>query len=202
MANFAQGAKLLISDGELDPVFFEIANLININNSNITADEIDTSSHSKGVWRTFKQGLKDRGNIDIEGFYVVDESLLDEGEAQEIIDELFNSGEIRVIKLAWPLGGCEYFVQEVMGYIAQRRQPEAPVDDLLDFSATIKVASPRFENEYNKDDEEIKITEFDKQLEYEKGSSAELILNGLFSTQPLTKIVKEGYITKEFDLYN
>ncbi len=139
---FGQGTKLLISDrDETSPEYLEVAELTNISGPDATSDEIDYTSHSSPEgWRQFIQGLKDAGQVTMDGNVVTDESLLDEGEAQDIIDESFNYGGHIPMVLAWPVfGSDDYLVLEFTGIVMERRQIEAPVDDLLDFSAMIKI---------------------------------------------------------------
>jgi len=140
-AQFGQGTKLLISDrDESEPSYVDVAELTNISGLDATADEIDYTSHSSYEgWRQFIQGLKDAGGLDIDGNYVTDESLLNSGEGQDIIDEAFNYGGHIPMAIAWPVkGSSDYLVLEFVGFLTARRNPSAPVDDLIDFSATIK----------------------------------------------------------------
>ena len=142
---FAQGTKFLLSDADdVSPHFIEIAELTSIGGPEPTSDEIDYTSHSspKG-WRQFIQGLKDGGSVSLEGNMVVDEdNLLDSDEGQTILEEAFRDGDIREMVVAWPIKGRDndYLIVEFEGFVQEPRQASAPVDDLIDFSATIKIS--------------------------------------------------------------
>jgi len=201
-AKLGQGTKLLISDGEPIPTFFEVAELTSIGQSGVEADSIDCTSHSNFEgWRQFLQGLKDTGRVEIEGNFVTNEDdFFTNKEEQSIVDQLFNAGEIRLMKLAWPMGNNKFFVQEFEGFVSERRSPSAAYDDLIDFSAQIKIAQTRLEKTYNSETAADIDSTFNGDQKVSKNKSAAFLMELLFGVRG-DEVLKDSYTAFEHQLY-
>ena len=117
---FAHGAKLTVDTA--------IANLTNIAGLSVSADMIDVTTHdSENAWREFVQGLKDAGEVVIEGNLVTET-------AANVLFTKFESGvvtedcTIEIGDITWTFDA-----------LIQDFETEAPHDDKASFTATLKV---------------------------------------------------------------
>ena len=122
-ATFAHGTKLHIGTDE-------IGEITNVSGPTPTSDELDTTSHGADGWRTFIQGLKDGGTVTIDGNFS-DEAA----DNQSVLHTKFASGDVENCAVEWPDGTIWSFD----AFVQEPQQPDAPVDDVLTFSATLKV---------------------------------------------------------------
>lgn len=123
---FAQGTILSIT---ISSVLTPIAKLTSVTGLDISADEIDVTTHdSADGYRQFEQGLKDAGSVEIEG-------ILDLSASQVALKTLLDSGAVAVMKIDFPddLGHWDF-----SGFITAL-STDAPIDDKISFSASIKV---------------------------------------------------------------
>jgi predicted secreted protein len=125
--NFGYGSKFKAT---ISAVLTEIAGLTNIKGLDLSADEIDTTAHNTADgYRTFVQGLKDGGTIEIEGYY----------------SNLASQIGLKTIFDAGASTACEIiFAGTSMGTWTFNAIPtglstEAPLDGLVGFTASLKV---------------------------------------------------------------
>lgn len=109
-------------------VLTPIANLTNIGGVDISADDIDATSHDSDGYREFVQGLKDAGEVSVEGNF-------DGSASQEALATLLDSGDTVAMTIVFPESVATWSFN---GYVKQLGT-EAPFDDKIGFSATIKV---------------------------------------------------------------
>ena len=128
---FAHGTKLQMSDMEETPEFSDIALLESISGPSMSADEIDITTHdSEDGFREFIQGLKDPGEVTVEGYFMPTEDS-----HTDLID-VYESGDVTDFKIIFPdASDTEFtfkaFVTEV--------EIESPLDDKTTFSASFKL---------------------------------------------------------------
>lgn len=110
-------------------VLTPIASLTSITGVELSADEIDVTAHdSPDGYREYAQGLRDSGSVAIEGNFTGDTS-------HEALKTLFDSGDTVAMSITFPgtLGNWTF-----NGFITGF-STDAPMEDKLTFSATIKV---------------------------------------------------------------
>lgn len=129
MAERALGTKLKIGKTTSTPV----AGLTSIGGLELSADSIDvTTLDSEGGYREFIAGLKDAGEVSLEG-YLNPKT----GKGQKELYDLFESGDVEDFIIEFPsdLGASWEFKGVVTGF-----STSADLEDPLSFSATIQVS--------------------------------------------------------------
>jgi len=127
MAKRALGTKLLI--GDTTPV--EVAGLTSIGGLELSADTIDVTTLASDGYREFIAGLKDGGEVSLEGYFEPEE-----GKGQKELYDLFESGETTKFKIQFPNNIASWeFDGVVTGF-----STGADLEDPLAFSCTIKVS--------------------------------------------------------------
>lgn len=128
----AFGALLQRGDGAVPENFTTVAELANIS-APISRDEIDGTHHqSPGGWRQFKPGLKS-GEISFEGNYLANDPS--HNAATGMLAD-FNSGVIRNYRITWPGTSVVWLAPAFL----REFEPEAPVEDKLGMSGTLRIA--------------------------------------------------------------
>jgi len=125
---FAFGTQFSVTVNSVKTV---VGNLTSINGVEITADEIDTTTHDTADgYRTFEQGLKDAGSVTLEGYYTGADS-------QVALKTLIDSGDSTACEIAFPatLGAAWTF----NGFVTAFATSE-PFDDKIGFTASVKVS--------------------------------------------------------------
>lgn len=123
---FAKGTVFSVTVGS---VLTPIASLTNIGGVELSADDVDVTAHdSADDYREFIQGLKDGGSVSIEGNYTHHTS-------QIALKTLFDSGDTVAMEIDFPDALATWSFN---GYI-NGFSTDAPLDDKLTFSASIKV---------------------------------------------------------------
>ena len=123
---FANGTVFSVTVSE---VLTAVASLTNIGGVELSADDVDVTAHdSADDYREFLQGLKDGGSVSIEGNYTHHTS-------QIALKTLFDSGATVAMKIEFPSALATWTFN---GYI-NGFSTDAPLDDKLTFSASIKV---------------------------------------------------------------
>ncbi len=109
-----------------------IAELTSITGPGVSADAIDVTSHgSANTFREFLAGVKDGGEISIEGNLVV----TDAGQMALITD--ITDGSVDAYTLTYPNTDASTWT---FSALVTAFQINAPFDDKLGFSATLKVS--------------------------------------------------------------
>lgn len=125
MAQNAHGTFLNVT---INSTLTPIAEITNIDGIEISADDIDVTSHDSEGWREFVQGLKDAGEVSIEGNFNGDNS-------QAGLLALLKTGESVAMQIAFPEDVATWYFN---GYV-KGLSTGAPMDDKIAFAATIKV---------------------------------------------------------------
>lgn len=124
MAVFAQGAVLKLGSTTISEV-------TSISSPNLSADTIDVTTHgSTGRYREFIQGLRDGGEITIEGMYNTSSSAT-------IVAQLNTSTTVTATVDFPTTPSTTRFTASV---ICTAFSSEAPVDGAISYSATFKVS--------------------------------------------------------------
>lgn len=124
--HFAHGTQFSVT---VATVLTAIAELTSITGVEITVDEVDVSSHdSEDAFREFTSGMKDAGSVSIEGNFINDAS-------QTALYDLAVSGETVAMEIVFPDSLGEWTFD---GFVTSF-STDAPMDDKISFSATIKV---------------------------------------------------------------
>lgn len=127
MGKSAFGTTLSVTIGA---VLTPIAELTNIDGVAVEADDIDTTTHnSADGYRTYEQGLRDGGSVEIEGIFINDASQIG-------LKTLFDSGALVACEIGFPAGLAHW---EFNAYV-KALSNGAPIDDRLSFAATLKVS--------------------------------------------------------------
>ncbi len=105
-----------------------VTNLTNISGPSMSADTIDVTDHSStNRYREFVQGLRDGGEVSVEGNYVYAEAV-----------KVYNAFESNAVQagviITFPNGNTITFDAVVTSF-----EPSAPHDDKISYSATLKV---------------------------------------------------------------
>lgn len=126
MGVFGNGAVLTLGSA--------IANLTGISGPNLSADTIDVTTHdSADGFREFIGGLKDGGEISLEGNFT-------DAAAANVLITLFSSGEVTSgATLTVPSTDTSGTAILTFDGIVTGYEIDAPHDDKITFSATIKV---------------------------------------------------------------
>jgi predicted secreted protein len=117
----------------------EIGELTSIGGVKLTADELDLTHHgSPGKFREVIQGLRDGGDLAIEGNLVPD----DAGQAALLVHyNTDEDGGIEAMMVTYPDGST----WEFSAFVKELDFGNAPVDGKLDFSATLRISGlPEF----------------------------------------------------------
>lgn len=109
-----------------------VAGLTSISGLDLSADTIDTTTLDGDGYRTFIGGLKDGGEVSIEGYLIPAT-----GKGQQELYTLFDSGEVEDFTIEFPADTKAKWEFEgiVTGF-----STSADLEDPLAFSATIKVS--------------------------------------------------------------
>lgn len=109
-----------------------IAEITNLGGPSLAADSLDVTSHdSSNGYREFIQGLRDGGELSIEGnFYPGDSN----GQAGLLTD--FNAGTVQSFVMTFPASTGTTWT---FSAIVTAFETTAPVDDKMGFSATLKI---------------------------------------------------------------
>jgi predicted secreted protein len=134
-ARIGHGSKFRVGDGASPEVFTAIAEVTSITPPSITRDVIDaTNADSPDGWREHIPGLKDGGEVSIEGNFIPGGT----GDQQLIVAQLDTFA--RSYQIEFPNGEIWDFKAFCTAY-----EPSAPFDDKMTFSATFKVSGkPQF----------------------------------------------------------
>ncbi len=125
---FGHGTELDLGDGA-------VAQLTNISGPNFSADSIDVTDHdSEDRYREFIQGLRDGGEVSLEGNYLY-------AVASAVLTKFNTDANISDATITLPNGaGVFTFDCFVTGFSVG-----APHDDKISFSATVKITGkPEF----------------------------------------------------------
>ena len=123
MAFFANGATFKLGSTT-------VAEVTSISGIDLTADSIDVTTHgSTSRYREFIQGLRDGGEISIEGNYTTASSSL-------IVTQLNTSATVTAVITLPTTPSSTAFTATV---ITTGFSTEAPVDGVIPFTATFKV---------------------------------------------------------------
>ncbi len=116
----------------VSPTQKTVGEITNIGGLALEADTIETTTMgSADGYREHQQGLKDAGEVSLEGFAEFD----DEGQTELLT--LFNSGALTDFEIAFPAEtGAKWTFKGVVTAI----EYEAGLEDNISFSATIKVS--------------------------------------------------------------
>ena len=136
MAHFAHGTALKIGDAASPEVFTEIAEVTSISGPGMAADAIETTHHSvTDFTRTFIAGLKDYGEVSIEG------NFLPAGGTQDVSTGLLKKYEDRTLtnyQLVFTDAGNTPWA---LTALVTAFEPANPFDDKSSFSCTLKLSS-------------------------------------------------------------
>lgn len=123
MAFFANGATFKLGTTT-------VAEVTSISGPNFTADSLDVTTHgATNRYREFIQGLRDGGEISIEGNYTTASSAL-------IVTQLNTTSTVTAVVTLPTTPSATAFTATV---IATSFSTEAPVDGVIPFTATFKV---------------------------------------------------------------
>ena len=123
---FANGT---VFSATVSNVLTPIAELTTITGLELQADDVDVTSHdSTDKYKEFAQGLRDGGEISLEGNFMYDSS-------QVALKTLFDAGTAVAMTISFPSSAGEWSFN---GYVKEFSN-DAPFDDKLVFAATIKV---------------------------------------------------------------
>lgn len=115
-----------------------VAGLSNVDTPSGTTEEVDGTGHdSPGGYRELIPGLKDAGEVSLEGFYDPNDESHD-GAAG--LPYLWGTGDVVAWRVRSPAHGANSGV-EFDGYVSAF-QATFPVDGLMGFTATIRASGP------------------------------------------------------------
>ncbi|NNV07775.1 histidine kinase [Geobacillus sp. MMMUD3] len=123
MAQLAMGTKLMVGANS-------IAELTSIGGVELSADTVETTTLDSGGWRTFMQGLKDGGEVSLEGYFNPGDS-----NGQIALYNSFQSGALLPYTILFPFGASWTF-----NGIVTKVSTKADLEDSVPFEATIKVS--------------------------------------------------------------
>lgn len=126
------GTQLQRGDGAVTETFTEIANVTSISGPGMSRETIDVTAHdSPEQWMEFLGGLKDGGEVSADLNY-------DPGEdTHNVLQDDFDDTAPRNYRIVFPDVDQTYWE---VGAILTGLEPEAPYDDKLACSITLKVS--------------------------------------------------------------
>ena len=130
----ALGTLLQVSDGSATPVYATIAEVKSIDGPGLTADTLETTTHSStGAWKEFITGLLDGGELSFDINFVPTSAGHD---AETGLLKAFTSRQRTGFKLVFPDEDATTWAFDglVTGFSVS-----APTDDFLGASVTVKV---------------------------------------------------------------
>jgi len=179
-------------------VLTPIAELLDIAGLELEADDVDLTTHSSANgYRQYVQGLKDGGEVSLEGNFASDSS-------QVALKTLFDSGTTVAMTIAFPNGGG---VWSFNGYV-KGISTDAPHDDKIEFTATIKVTGqPTLTSSSNVYSAVLTIQDelaaaVEGAIVYLNDKTVETLADGVATFTNLTNgtygclIAKDGYVTQ------
>lgn len=114
--------------------YVAIAELTSISGPSLEAQQIDVTSHdSPDMFEEFVAGIKRGGTVDIEGNMVPGDATQD-----ALLDD-FDSGEVVEYQLTFPTSPAVSWTFDAM---VVSYSLDAPFDDKLSFSASLKLSGP------------------------------------------------------------
>jgi len=127
----AKGTELKRGDGATPESFTTILEMVNIGGPDMSVDTLDPTAHSSGGWREVIAGIKDAGEITLEGNFVPDN-------AQHVgLRTDYANGTLRNFQLVFPDAGATTWT---LPCLVTNYGPNSDVADLLKFSVTLKVS--------------------------------------------------------------
>lgn len=121
-------------DGADPEVFTTIAEITNIGGPNLQAEQVEVTSHDSEGWREYVAGLRDGGEISIEGNFVPSDAT-----HTQMIDD-FNSGSENNYRIILPDGEDDATSSKwEFAAICTGLEFTHPADGVLGFSATYKL---------------------------------------------------------------
>lgn len=109
-----------------------IAGLTSVNGLELSADTIETTTLESNGWREFAQGLKDGGEVSIQGFFEPGDT-----NGQVALKGLFDSGALTAFTINFPAAlGAQWSFNGIVTGVSTG----AEMEDLVSFEATIKVS--------------------------------------------------------------
>lgn len=110
-----------------------VAELTSISGLELSADTIETTTHdSTGGFRTFASGLKDAGEVSVEGYFDPDDT-----DGQIALKSALISGASTAFKVTFPTGvGAEWTFNGIVTQVSTG----ANMEENITFAATIKVS--------------------------------------------------------------
>ena len=132
----AQGSTLKISDmDEAEPTFTAVAELTDISGPSLSTDTIDVTNHdSEEAYREFVAGLKDAGEVNIEGNFLASHETL---ESASDVFALFDSGDLTDFEIEFPDDDTTTWS---FSGIVTAFETIANFEDAATFTATIKIS--------------------------------------------------------------
>ncbi|MGW2260272.1 phage tail tube protein [Streptomyces sp. NPDC001780] len=124
------GVKLKRGDGAATEVFTEIADITNLGGPGLSRETVDVTSHgSPDAWMEFVGGLKDAGEVSVDINY--------QPAKHDLLVDDFDDEEPRSYQIVFPDEAATTWTIKALltGF-----EPEAPYDDKLSASLTLKVS--------------------------------------------------------------
>lgn len=136
MGHFAHGTALKLGDGASPEVFTEIAEVTNISGPGMSLDTVEVTAHdSTDYTREFIAGLKDYGEVSIEG------NFLPAGGTHDISTGMLKKYEDRTITNFQLVMVDAAPTTWTFAALVTSFEPSYPYDDKAGFSATFKITS-------------------------------------------------------------
>ncbi len=134
-AEFAQGTLLKGGDGAETEVFTTIAEVLDISGPGLSMEPVDATSHDSDGWKEFIAGLKDGGDVSFDIQYIPSNATHKNASGGVLYD--FDQRTLRNFQLVFPDSGSTTwtFAAFVTGF-----EPQAPVEDKLTASLTLKIS--------------------------------------------------------------
>ena len=134
MGHFAHGTALKLGNAASPEVFTEIAEVTNIGGPGMSADAIETTSHqATDFTREFIAGLKDYGEVSIEGNFLPADGTQD---VTTGILEAYESRTLANYQLVFTDSGTTTWAAPML---VTAFECANPFDDKASFSATFKI---------------------------------------------------------------
>jgi len=134
-ASFAGGATLKMSDmDEAEATFNPIGEITDIGGPSLSADAIETTHlQSPDDYREFVGGLKDGGEVNIDGNFIIDSG--EDYDPTDILDH-FHSGDVVDYEIEFPNTESTTWS---FAAIVTAFETNANYEDTIGFSATFKI---------------------------------------------------------------
>ena len=142
MAKFTgKGCEILVDTGTTTPTWTAVAQVQEIGDISVTAEEVDVTTLDAGDYRDYISGFKDPGECELTVIW--DPELPSHGEDPNGLIGMFDSGDVHDWAIRWnssAAGGAKYGM--FSGFVRDKTHSAINADDPQTLTPLIRLTSP------------------------------------------------------------